>query len=179
MVNREKLLKIISETIDTTDPKTENIFGITKPLKINGFLSKKIGIEILKWKSPRPLRLYESNSNNNFETVSKIAFQQKDEKLKIHILTALNGVSIPAASAILMFYDQKKYPVIDIRVWRQLYRFGSVLENESGQGFTLNQWETYLKVIRQIGKELSITPRQVEKRLFDYDKKNQKGNLYK
>jgi hypothetical protein len=179
MAQREKLLKIISETIDTSDQKTENIFGSTKSLKVDGLLTKKVGIEILKWKSPRPLRHYESNSKNEYETISKIAFQQKDEKLKIHILTALNGVSIPAASAILMFYDQKKYPVIDIRVWRQLYKFGLVLENESGQGFTLNQWETYLKVIRQISKELSITPRQVEKRLFDYDKKNQKGNLYK
>jgi hypothetical protein len=179
MAKREKLLKLISETIDTTDKKTESIFGLTKSIKEDGFLTKKIGIEILKWKSPRPLKHYDSNSIKDFENVTKIAFQQKDEKLKIHILTALNGVSIPAASAILMFYDHRKYPVIDIRVWRQLYKFGLVVENESGKGFTLNQWENYLKVIRQISNELSITPRQVEKRLFDFDKKNQTGNLYK
>ena len=178
MKNREKILKIIATTPDTTDETTTNLFGLTTAVKKKGFLSKDLGLKILKWKSPRPTKHYDKNSNADFETITKVAFQQKDEKMKIHILTALTGVNYPAASAILMFYDQTQYPVIDIRVWKQLYKYGLLTENSKGQSFTLYQWDTYLNVVRQIANELSLTPRQVEKRLFDHDKKNQVGTLY-
>ncbi len=36
-----------------------------------------------------------------------------------------------------------------------------------------------LKINNLLAKEHNITARQVEKRLFDYDKANQKGKLYK
>ena len=179
MTNREKILKIISATPDTTDETTSNLFGLTSAIKKKGFISKDLGLKILKWKSPRPTKYYDKNSSIDFETITKAAFQQKDEKIKIHILTALTGVNYPAASAILMFYNQTQYPVIDIRVWKQLYKYGLLIENSKGQSFTLHQWDTYLNIVRQIAEELSLTPRQVEKRLFDYDKKNQIGTLYK
>ena len=179
MTNREKILKIISATPDTTDETTTNLFSLTSSVKKKGYISKDLGMKILKWKSHRPTKYYNKNSNTDFETITKNAFQLKDEKIKIHILTALTGVNYPAASAVLMFYDPTQYPVIDIRVWKQLYKYGLLTENSKGQSFTLYQWDTYLNVVRQIAKELSITPRQVEKRLFDYDKKNQVGTLYK
>jgi thermostable 8-oxoguanine DNA glycosylase len=179
MTNREKILKIISATPDTTEETTTNLFSLTSSVKKKGFVSKDLGMKILKWKSHRPTPHYDKNSKEDFEVITKSAFQQKNEKIKIHILTALTGVNYPAASALLMFYDQTQYPVIDIRVWKQLYKYGLLTENSKGQGFTLHQWDTYLNVIREIAKELSITPRQVEKRLFDNDKKNQVGTLYK
>jgi hypothetical protein len=88
-------------------------------------------------------------------------------------------VKYPAVSAILMFYDKTKYPVIDIRVWKQLYKTGLVNTNSLGRGFKLDEWEKYLAVIRKIAKELKLTPRQVEKRLYDIDKREQAGTLYK
>ena len=179
MTDREKILKIISESPDTTDETTSKLFSLTTSVKKKGFLSKELGMKILKWKSHRPTKHYDKNLKQDFKTITKNAFQQKNEKIKIHILTALSGVNYPAASAILMFYDPTRYPVIDIRVWKQLYKYGLLTENSKGQSFTLYQWDTYLNVVRQIAKELSITPRQVEKRLFDHDKENQVGTLYK
>jgi hypothetical protein len=179
MTDREKILKTISETTDATDEATTNLFKLAASIKKKGFISKDLGLKILKWKSPRPIRHYGKNSKADFEMITKIAFKQKDEKIKIHILTALTGVNYPGASAILMFYAPNQYPVIDIRVWKQLYSSGLLTENPKGQNFTLTQWEIYLNVIRQIAKELALTPRQVEKRLFDHDKKYQIGTLYK
>ena len=97
----------------------------------------------------------------------------------MHILTALNGVNYPAASAILMFYDRTQYPIIDIRVWKQLYKAGLVTTNARGQSFRLKEWEKYLEIIRTLAKSTNLTARQVEKRLFDIDKNEQVGNLYK
>ncbi len=106
-----------------------------------------------------------------------MAFVQNDEKLKIHILTTLVGVKYPSASAILMFLDQN-YPVLDIRVWKQLYNLKYVNTNPNGQNFTLEQWVKYLKVIRNIAIEHRTNARQIEKKLFDFDKTTQTGNLY-
>ncbi|ANF49186.1 hypothetical protein A0O34_00825 [Chryseobacterium glaciei] len=175
---QEDLIQIISEIPDTSDNKTEQIFSLSHSINKNGFLTKELGMKILNWKSPRPFKHYDKNTNADFETITKYALMQEDEKIKIHILTALNGVNYPSASAILMFSNPLKYPVIDIRVWRQLYKNQLVTENPKGQNFTLTQWAKYLEVIRQISNSLNITPRQVEKRLFDYDKSTQIGTLY-
>jgi hypothetical protein len=107
-----------------------------------------------------------------------MAFSAKNDLLKIHILTALSGVNYPAASAVLMFYDRKRYPVLDIRVWKQLYTANLVDTNSRGQNFTLKQCEVYFNVIRQLATDSKLNARQVEKILFEYDKKNQVGNLY-
>ena len=72
---------------------------------------------------------------------------QDDEKLKIHILTALIGVKYPSASAILMFID-RNYPVLDIRVWKQLYNLNYVNSNPNGQNFTLEEWNTLLGTLQ-------------------------------
>lgn len=169
--------KIIAKTSIFEDSKTLELFKYFDSIKKEGFLTKEQGLKILKWKSPRPLKHYSKNSNADFEKITRLAFKQNDEKLKIHILTALIGVKYPSASAILMFLDQN-YPVLDIRVWKQLYRLKYVKTNPNGLNFTLAEWETYLKVIRKLANANNTTARQIEKKLFDYDKNNQIGNLY-
>lgn len=172
-------LKVIKETPDFEDEKTIKLFDRIGNVKKQGYLTKPQALDILKWKSPRPLRHYEINSENDFKEITGLAFESRDERLKIHILTALTGVNYPAASAILMFYDRTMYPIIDIRVWKQFYKIGLVDTNAKGQGFTLKQWIIYLELIRGIAKAIGLTPRQVEKRLFDISKKEQTGTLYK
>jgi hypothetical protein len=173
------IYEIIKSMPNKEDKLTLDLFDIVGDIKRLGYLDKEKAIMILKWKSPRPLIRYESNSDLDFIDITRLAFNTKSDKLKIHILTSLKGVSYPAASALLMFYDKTMFPVIDIRVWKELYSVGLVKNNERGQGFTLEQWWTYVEIIRKIATETKLTARQVEKRLFDYNKQNQKGNLYK
>ena len=161
------------------DEKTLNLFQETSSMKNNGFATKEQIIKILKWKSPRPLNYYKSNSEKEIIEITKLAFSVENEQLKFHILTALKGVNFPSASAILMFYDRGNYPVLDIRVWQQLYNFGLVSENPKGQNFSLNQIEIFLKVIRNLSNNLSLDARNIEKRIFDFDKKIREGKLYK
>ena len=178
-INIDSVNKIIIETLDFEDRVAVDLFKLSTLIKEQGFINKSQAIKILKWKSPRPLRHYSKNSDEDFKQITRLAFEQVNEKLKIHILTTLLGVKYPSASSLLMFYDKDNYPIIDIRVWKRLYDLKLVTENSRGQNFTLNQWEKYLAIIRALAKEHKITARQVEKRLFDYDKENQKGKLYK
>ena len=173
MINR-----IILETAYSEDEKTKTIFKMSKNIIENGFLNKKELIKILKWKSPRPLRFYNQNEENDIIYITKLAFSQKDDALCIHILSALKGVNYPSASAILMFYNPDRFPVLDIRVWKQLYKCNLVNENPRGINFTLDQWRKYLTVIRDLSLQYNLSARQIEKRIFDFDKLNQKGTLY-
>lgn len=169
---------LLTSIQDFEDKKTIELFKQFKSLEKQDSLTKEQLLQILRWKSPRPLRHYEANSEKDIREITTLAFATKNDSLKIHILTALTGVNYPAASAILMFYNRTKFPVLDIRVWRQLYAAKLVDTNPRGQNFTLKQCEKYIQVIRQLATELNLTARQVEKRLFDHDKKNQVGNLY-
>jgi hypothetical protein len=171
--------QILLEISDFEDLKTLKLFEELESLNRQDYLTKEQLLKILNWKSPRPLNHYKANSEIEIEEITKLAFSTENDILKIHILTALKGVSFPAASAILMFYDPTRYPVLDIRVWRQLYYAKMVDTNERGQNFSLNDCAKYFQVVRMLADELNITARQVEKRLFDYDKSNQIGNLYR
>lgn len=170
--------QILISIQDYEDEKTMGLFRRFKSIKQQGFLSREQLLEVLRWKSPRPLRFYEQNTESEIKEITGAAFATDNESLKIHTLTALAGVNYPSASAILMFYDRTKYPVLDIRVWQQLYKAKLVDGNARGQNFTLKQWNVYLTVIRKLAKDLGLTPRQVEKRLFDHDKNTRPDRLY-
>lgn len=178
-MDNNKLIEKINRTPDSLDEEAEDLFKRYNNIKQQGYIAKEQGIDILKWKSPRPLRHYKNNTEDEFREITRLAFSVRDEKVKIHILTALRGVRYPAASALLMFYDKTIYPIIDIRTWKQLYKAGFVNENQQGQNFSLDQWKMYLDTVRDIASRLKLTARQVEKRLFDIDKEAQEGNLYK
>lgn len=170
---------IIIKLQDYEDNKTLILFDYLKGLGSQSFLTKEQLLKILKWKSTRPLKHYLLNSEEEIVEITDLALSLKSDRLKIHTLTALKGVSYPAASAILMFYNPILYPVLDIRVWRQLYNSKLLDSNPRGQNFTLVQCEKYYETIRSLALDLNLTARQVEKRIFDYDKKNQVGTLYK
>lgn len=181
MINspKEDIKKLLISIPDIEDKETIELFELINFLNKEGcYLTKELLIKILKWKSARPLRHYEANSEDEVRQITALAFAIKSDKLKIHVLTALNGVSFATASAILMFYDKTKFPVLDIRVWQQLYKVNLVKTNPEGNNFNLNEWETYLSIIRNLASELNITARQVEKRLFDYDRLTRTDNLY-
>ena len=177
-MNKKVALPLLKSLPDTDDQHTYELYKQFRHLKKQGYLTKKELLDILRWKSPRPLKQYESNEEKMVREITKLAFAAKNDVLKLHILTALNGVNYPAASAILMFYDPKKYPVLDIRVWKQLYAAKLVNINPRGQNFSLKQCGEFLTVIRKLARELNLTARQVEKRLFDNDRNTQRGRLY-
>jgi len=117
MHRNHNIEKIIKSIPDNEDEKKQEIFVFMKDVRKRGYLSKKELIAILRWKSPRPLRHYELNDGKDIKEITRLAFATKNYCLKIHMLTALIGVNCPSASAILMFYNPKKFPVLDIRFW--------------------------------------------------------------
>ena len=170
---------IRSELNTKEEPKTFTLMKELKPVKIRGYFTKEEFLQMGMWKSSRPKRNYQNNSEENIKQVSKGVFSTRYEKRRIDLLTSLNGVSIPVASAILTLTDPKNYGVIDIRVWQILYEYDSVKIKPSGTNFNFNNWYNYLMKLRYYAKKFKVKTRDVERTLFYHHRKMQKGTLYK
>ena len=160
------------------DPAQELIDKLLH-IKQQAYFNKPEFLRMCSWKSPRPRRLYLSNSSAMIRRISFKVFAAESEKEKIELLTSLKGVGIPTASAILTLTDPQAYGVIDIRVWQLLYQFGAVTTKPLGAGFSFDNWLEFLERLRYLAQKFNRSVRDVERALFDYHKENQVGTLYR
>lgn len=179
-LNKQEILNLIqayNEQVSYAEREDYLFNTIGKNIKNRGYLTKEELLEIVRWKSARAIRKAEVNSDEVVEKITKFAFSIDNEEVKIRVLTSLNGVSIPMASSILTIPFPESYGVIDIRGWQTLYILKLV--NYSKEVFNERDWLLYLKTIRDLGKKVNLTPREIDKAIFMYDRLNRKGNLYK
>jgi len=130
-------------------------------------LSRDDYITIGRWKSKRPTKHYENNTADYVREISEIAFHTGNEKIKIEILTLLNGCNYPLASVILHFKYPNLYPIIDFRAIWSLWG-----ENPPTQ-YTFEYWWKYVEQIRAISQRFSLDLRTIDKALWQYSKENQ------
>jgi thermostable 8-oxoguanine DNA glycosylase len=78
------------------------------------------------------------------------------DKIRVRILTALPGVGVGVASAILALSDPYNYGVVDGAVWSAL--FGGTDKNS----FTVNDYVRYLKRLRTYARELGWPAQEVD-----------------
>ena len=147
----EQIVKKYSN--DCEDSYTDYLLKKIRLAKRRGYLNKEELVLISNWKSPRTIKKILSNSKKSIEQKTKFAIVSEDELKIITQLTELNGVSIAMASAILMFLNPKKYPVIDIRVWEVLYELRIVKENKAGKNLSKSNWLDYLDIVRAKAKK--------------------------
>jgi len=176
----QKIGELIKNNLDTKeDDDTLILINELKPIKKRGYFTKEEFVKIGMWKSPRPKQKYLKNDEKEIIEISKKALSTKFEKRKIDLLTKLKGVSIPTASAILTLVDPQNYGVIDIRVWQILYLYGAVKIKPDGTNFNFKNWYSYLMRLRYYAKKFKLSVRDIERTLFLYHKRIQRGNLYK
>jgi hypothetical protein len=127
-------------------------------------------LDLAMWKSTRPKRHYERNSDAFVRRVTELAFQTSDDRLRLHTLTALDGVGVPVASAILHFAFPHRYAILDVRVLRTLTSAGLWLRDEA-HSFTLAGWLEYIQLMRRLAKKLALDLRDLDKALWAFDKR--------
>ena len=121
---------------------------------------------------------YRRHSAVTVRRVSRAVFATRDEARRMALLTALKGVSVPTASAILTLLEPRRYGVLDIRVWQLLHTMGAVRSRPDGRGFGVPHWLEFLTLIRAEARARGLTPRAVEWMLFGYHQTVQTGRLY-
>jgi hypothetical protein len=86
------------------------------PARRRRFLTPEELELICRWKSARAIQHIRANTSRQIRLATAAALNTRSEMQRLDALTALRGVSIPMASAILMLLNPKRYGVIDIRV---------------------------------------------------------------
>jgi hypothetical protein len=167
------------EPVPAEDPATAELIARLAHVAARGWFSRAEFLAMCRWKSPRARHHYEKNSPARVRKVARAALATRSERRRIALLTNLDGVSIPMASAILTLIAPRRYGVIDIRVWQLLFAIGAVTRNPRGQGFTAAHWHQYLTRLRHHARRLGVPVRTVEHTLFLCHRKFQRGTLYR
>ena len=131
-----------------------------------------------RWKSPRAIRHYRRHSAATIRRVSRAVLATRDESRRLALLTGLEGVSVPTASAILTLLEPRRYGVLDIRVWQLLHAIGAVSARPGGRGFTAAHWTEFLGLVRGQARAHRVSARAIEWTLFGYHQRVQTGRLY-
>ena len=166
------------ELVRDEEPETAKLMQSLRHVKHDKVLTKAQLLAICRWKSPRAIRLVESNHTADIERLTRAAFSSRSERKRIEYLTSLHGVGLPMASAILTLVNPKRYGVIDIRVWQLLFAIKSVRRKPTGLGLSFRDWYDYLCKLRYHARQLGVPVRMVEYTLFRYHQRLQQGRLY-
>jgi hypothetical protein len=135
-------------------------------MKENGCLDKSLFVELCRWKSPRPLHHYENNGETFVREVTREALSTPSERLRIEILTLLDGVSWPTASVILHFGHEESYPILDFRAFWSL-------GFDKPPRYDFDIWWEYVQFSRNLSQKHGLTVRELDKALWKYSKDNQ------
>ena len=139
-------------------------------MREHGYLTKPLFLGLCRWKSPRTKPHCQRNQEDFIEAVTRISLSTSNERLKIEVLTLLNGVSWPTASAILHFGDHELYPILDFRA---LWSLGF----ESPPRYNFDFWWAYTTYCRQLAATHEMTMRELDQALWQFSKTNQ-GKSY-
>jgi thermostable 8-oxoguanine DNA glycosylase len=134
----------------------------------NGYMTREDFMELCRWKSPRPTKHCELNSEKDIRAVTAIAFATADEKLRIAILTALRGVEMRTASAILHFAGRDRYPILDVRA---LWSLGI---DKPPKWYGFNLWWSYTTYCRELADREKVSMRVLDRSLWAYSERNQR-----
>lgn len=127
---------------------------------------------VLRWKLRgqygRGRALRGANSDRVLQEVSRLALNitHEDEEyeleLRLHILAALRGVSLPIATAILAFAEPDRCGAIDYRSWRILF-------GQERRSFSIANYFQYLTQIRPLAAALKWSVLETDLALWAYD----------
>jgi len=147
-----------------------------QPAQARGYLTADELYDIARIKSPRRAQEVKRNTAAEIAQLTESAFSISSPVAAVAILTALQGVGVPTASAILAWTFPAKFGVIDQRAWASLQKF-KILEGSRKRKmwFSLADWRLYHDQIINIASKATrildsiITPQSVDLWLYHYD----------
>jgi hypothetical protein len=118
------------------------------------------------WKTRRTLGRAEKYSEAEIADVTGVAFRQTDEKLRICLLRALDGVDWPVASTLLHVGVSVDYPILDFRA---LWSLGSTMPTYVNFEF----WWAYVQCCRKLAAAAGVSVRELDQALWAFSEANQ------
>jgi hypothetical protein len=148
----------------TYDERVEK--RLKQELSERRFLTAEQLVDLGRWKSRRPTRLYQQNDDLTVQEVTRFCLAAKSERAKVEALQTLRGVKYPVASVILHFAFPDQYPIMDFRaIWS--------LGWEQPKQYDFLFWQKYCAAIRGLAEKHGLPIRTIDKALWQYSADHQ------
>jgi thermostable 8-oxoguanine DNA glycosylase len=85
----------------------------------------------------------------------ELSDREEEAYVRIGVLSALPGVGVPVASAILAFVDPDRYAIIDVRVWQQIF-------DTERRSFAPREYVVYMRELWKLSEQLGLSPQVVD-----------------
>lgn len=132
-------------------------------------LDKRHFVQLARWSAPSASGGYERNDPTLVRQATRLAYLATHDPLKIHILSALDGVSVTVAATILHFFHPRLYPIFDVRVRTTLRKTGFFTGKRLAAA-SLESWQEYVRVMRRLSRRYRVSLRDLDKALHAYDR---------
>lgn len=129
-------------------------------IRSNKYLTRDEFQLVCSWTAIRAVGHYKNNADTIIQKTTTRAFEARDDRQRIQILTELNGVSYPTASTVLHFFHPDIYPIWTIP---SLWSLGV-----TDYSFNFSTWLAYIQSFRQLVTEWEISPRDLDRALWQY-----------
>ena len=150
------------------DDGNDRVLAVIGPaVRARGHFLRDEFLETYAWKTRRTLGRAQKYSEAEIADVTGVAFRQTDEKLRIDLLRALDGVDWPVASTLMHVGLSPDYPILDFRA---LWSLGSTMPAYVNFEF----WWAYVECSRKLAAEARVTVRELDKALWAYSEANQR-----
>jgi hypothetical protein len=147
--------------------RDSDIDAVAPAVRKRGHFLRDEFLTTYRWKTHRTLRHAEKYSEAEIADVTGVAFRQTNEKLRVCLLRALDGVDWPVASTLLHVGLGPSYPILDFRA---LWSLGSGVP--SGP-VSFEFWWAYVHCCRKLAADAGVTVRELDKALWAYSEANQ------
>lgn len=140
----------------------------------HGCLDKEKLFSVADWKSPRSIGHIDKNDPNYVKEITSWAFSATNERSRIEVLTLLDGVREPTASAILHLFHKDRYPILDFRaLWSVRMEGWSVGVEDTKPSYSFECWWKYVLFCRKVACQNQVGMRTLDRALWQYSKCNQ------
>ena len=133
----------------------------------NGEYTRVNLLKIIKWKNGRGVSHLKRNSDDEIADALNLAVAAKTDRAAAAVLTALHGVQVPVASAILTTIDPERFTIIDFRALEAL--------GVKKSNITIDFYLSYLKQCRKLARINKVPLRELDRALWQWSKEKSKN----
>lgn len=169
LITLEPRLRLLANEIVKSPSRIDpDDVGLAKWSKYRqlGYVDRAGLYEIAFEKSRRRAGETLKNPDDIVREITALAYRLNNEQMRIRLLTSLHGVGIPVASCILSWVFPERWGVIDRRAWRTLHDRQLVADVPTGVGLRSQHWELYVRILSELAKLTSQTPRRIDLWLY-------------
>jgi thermostable 8-oxoguanine DNA glycosylase len=117
------------------------------------------------WDEQQIQEFRRENGDSEIRSVVNDAIEAPSELEAVESLRSLHGVGVPMASAILLFVNPERYPVLDKHAWETLREIG-YLEHDLSDEPSVEEYLSYVEVCRTLATEYEVGLRTLDRALW-------------